>query len=163
MEVSEQTMEIRKATATDASNIAALGACVWVDTYATPGVYDNISRFIFSEFTPARMLAILQEKTVWVCSDHGSLKGYMVWGKEERGRIEIETLYVLPRCQHSGIGRQFIQTARTWPSKTFWLSVWEQNHRAIAFYLNLGFRETGELFFDLYGERIRNMVLEINT
>ena len=43
----------------------------------------------------------------------------------------------------------------------FWLSAWELNHKAIGFYKKNGFKEKGEIYFDLYGDKIRNIVLEI--
>jgi len=156
-------MEIRKALEFDALKIAALGMCVWVDTYATEGVDDKIARFIFSEFTEEKLLKSIKSKTVFVSSSNGSLLGYLVLGLDNGTKIEIETLYVLPKCQRAGVGKKLLEQVLKSQAKTFWLSTWELNRQAIAFYSKLGFKETGELYFDLSGDKIRNIVLEITT
>ena len=154
-------MKIRKAMESDAIKIAALGACVWVDTYATEGVSDKIARFILSEFTEESILEIIRYKTVFVASSNANLMGYIVFGPENNNKIEIETLYILPKYQRTGVGSKLIQITTELPAKSFWLSVWELNHQAINFYSKIGFIETGELYFDLYGDKIRNIVLEM--
>ena len=156
-------MEIRKAFASDALNIAAIGMCVWIDTYATEGVYDKISRFVFSEFTVEKILEIIKNKTVLVSINNSRLSGYIVLGPEKGNKIEIETLYVLPRYQLTGIGKKLIERSLKSQAKVYWLSAWELNRKAIKFYSKLGFQEKGELYFDLYGDKIRNIVFEIRT
>ena len=152
-------MKIRKAINSDAVNISALGICTWIDTYATTGVFDKISRYIHTEFTETKILEIIKSKTVYVCFEEDHLFGYMVLGPEDKNKIEIETLYVLPGFKRKGIGRMLLDHAAGSQSKTYWLSVWELNHNAIGFYINNGFKETGETHFDLYGDKIRNIIL----
>lgn len=153
-------MEIRKAINSDALNISALGMCVWVDTYATTGVFDKISKYIFSELTENKIFEIIRNKTVFVCSKEECLLGYIVLGPETENKIEIETLYVLPKFQEKGVGKLLLEHALLSQSTIYWLSVWELNHNAIGFYMKNGFKETGEMYFDLYGDKIRNVVLE---
>ena len=128
-------MEIRKAFASDALNIAAIGMCVWIDTYATEGVYDKISRFVFSEITEEKILEIIKSKTVLVSINNSRLSGYIVLGQEK-----------------------LIERSLKPHAKVYWLSAWELNRKAINFYSKLGFQEKGELYFDLYGDKIRNIV-----
>jgi diamine N-acetyltransferase len=156
------SMMIRKAKDSDASNIAALGMCVWVDTYAAEGVFDKISKFIFSEFTKQKILKLINSKTVFVSENEKCLLGYIVLGPAKGDKVEIETLYVLPRLHGAGLGKQLLEQVLKSPHKNFWLSTWELNHKAIGFYKKFGFEETDELYFDLYGDKIRNIVLEIS-
>ena len=161
--VQEEKMEIRKAVESDAANIAAVGMCVWVDTYATEGVFDNISRYVFCEFTKDKIIEVIRKKTVLIVSDDSCLLGYIMLNREQENKVEIETLYILPRFHRNGIGRLLIEEALKSFPKSFWVSVWELNHKAISFYTKIGFKETGELYFDLYGDKIRNIVLEFST
>ena len=156
-------MEIRRAIEGDAPDIGALSICVWVDTYATEGVYDKISKFVYSEFTEEKILEVIRNKIVYVATNEDNLTGYIVLSSDTDSKIEIETLYVMPKFQREGVGKQLIQQSLALAGKTIWLSTWELNHRAIAFYNKIGFKETGEIFFDLYGDKIRNVVLEIQT
>jgi ribosomal protein S18 acetylase RimI-like enzyme len=152
-------MEIRKAINPDSLNISSIGMCVWVDTYATTGVFDKISQYIHTELTEDKIHEIIKNKSVYVCSEEKCLFGYIVLGMEEDNKIEIETLYVLPKFQRKGIGKLLLEHSLS-EAKTYWLSAYELNHKAIAFYLKHGFKETGEMYFDLYGDKIRNIVLE---
>lgn len=133
--------------------------CVWTDTYATTGVFDKISEYIHTELTEDKIQEIIKNKTVYVCAEEKYLFGYIVLGAEEDNKIEIETLYVLPRFQGKGIGKLLLEHSLS-ETKTYWLSAWELNHKAIEFYFKHGFKETGEMYFDLYGDKIRNLVLE---
>ncbi len=154
--------QVRKAINSDALNISALGMCVWVDTYAVAGVFDKISRYIHSELTESRIIEIIKNRTVYVCTKEEYLFGYTVLGPEKDNKIEIETLYVLPGFQGQGIGKLLLTHALSQQSKKYWLSAWELNHKAFGFYMKNGFREAGETYFDLYGKKIRNVILEKN-
>ncbi|MCK4707835.1 MAG: GNAT family N-acetyltransferase, partial [Gammaproteobacteria bacterium] len=83
-------MKIRKATRSDALNISAIGACVWVDTYATEGVSDEISKYVATEFTAEKASLLIKNKTVLVSENENSILGYMVLGSEKNNKTEIE-------------------------------------------------------------------------
>jgi len=157
-------MKIRKADEHDAINVAAVGICVWVDTYATEGVFDRISQFVLTEFVEEKVRNAIRDKhVVGYFHEQGGLLGYIVLGPEADDKVEIENLYILPKFQGQGLGRGLIQYVRDFTVKPLWLSVWDLNAKAIGFYRKLGFEETGELIFDLYGEKIRNIVLELRV
>ena len=84
----------------------------------------------------------------------------MVLGPEKNNKTEIETLYILPGFQNNGLGSLFIEKAINISSSKLWLSAWIGNKKAIRFYNKMGFKERGELFFDLYEKKIRNIVFE---
>ncbi len=153
-------MNLRIAKESDAANIAAIGMRVWIDTYATTGVFDKISKYIFTEFSEEKIEKIIIQHSVVVSLEGLNIVGYMVLDDSAPDKTEIETLYVLPRFQNQGVGDQFIKRARELTKKPLWLSVWDQNFKAIRFYRKCGFKLNGELYFDLYGENIRNLVLE---
>ena len=52
---------IRRATPTDAANLAALSIEVWLDTYATDGIRHEISSYVLSEFTEENMLEAIAD------------------------------------------------------------------------------------------------------
>jgi len=156
-------MDTRKAIHSDAENLAALAICVWVDTYATYGVFDAISKYVFCELTVDKMTALIESKDVFVIQGENSLLGYIVLNAEKETKVEIETLYVLPGFQGKGLGTFLIEKAIDFVNAPVWLSVWDKNRKAINFYQRFGFEERGELYFDLYGIEIRNIVLELNS
>jgi diamine N-acetyltransferase len=155
-------MKIRKAITSDASNLAALGTCVWVDTYATKGVFDGISKYVFSELATEKILALIGSKDILVIQNENCLLGYIVLGSEKESKVEVETLYVLPKFQRQGLGRTLIKKALETVNVPLWLTVWDKNKKAIDFYERLGFEEQEEIYFDLYGTKVRNIVLELH-
>ena len=48
-------MTIRKASQEDALNISAVGAWVWIDTYATEGVFNYMFKYIAPEFSVQKL------------------------------------------------------------------------------------------------------------
>lgn len=153
-------MKIRRAVKADALNIATIGSCVWVDTYSTEGVSDNISDYIAEEFTQIKIEKLIEKKTVYIAKNESHTTGYMVLSQTKNSKIEIENLYILPRFQHNKIGSMLIQEAISSYSGLLWLSVWEENINAINFYRKHGFQQQGELFFKLKKHKIRNLIFE---
>jgi len=149
-------IEIREARLEDATQLAAIGSCVWVDTYATEGMKASIAQFVLTEFTNQTLINTITSKTVSVAVSSGHIVGYSVVCSET---AELEVLYVLPRFQRKRIGEQLLRVAKN-SGDSIWLSCWERNERAITFYKLHGFIEVGEAYFDLDGERHRNIVLE---
>ncbi len=148
---------IRTARYEDAESIAAVGQCVWIDTYATEGVSEALSNYVISFFAPDRIRDLLASKKVLVAEVGGHLVGYVVLNVGTAA-TEIDNLYVLPRFHHRGIGRTIIAHISKEHSH-LWLSCWEQNQNAVGFYTSIGFVEDGESFFDLNGELYRNIIL----
>ena len=152
---------IRTAKYEDAGSIAALGQCVWIDTYATEGVTEALSKYVISHFAPDRIRDLLAAKKVLVAEMDGHLVGYAVLSIGIDS-TEIDNLYVLPKFQHRGVGKKIIAHI-SMDHSHLWLSCWERNRSAIGFYASMGFVEDGESFFDLDGELYRNVILTRNT
>lgn len=149
-------MKIRKAEKADALNLAAMGLCVWIDTYATEGVRESLARYSLSEFTECKFLELIKARRVYIIEDDHAL-GYAVIAAREDA-VEIETFYVLPRFQGWGYGRKLMEYLKQlYPS--LWLSCWCKNEQALAFYTANGFLKTGETEFTLDGESYKNFVL----
>ena len=155
------SITIRKARLEDVESIAALGLCVWIDTYATQGLRFRLGNYALGLFARDKIQALLRARTVLVAEQAEHLVAYAVLAIDNES-TEVENLYVLPKFQRRGIGRTLINTIACEYSGV-WLACWEQNDRAIGFYKALGFIEHGESFFDLDGEQYRNVTLVLGT
>lgn len=71
----------------------------------------------------------------------------------------MTTLYVSQHFQGAGIGRKLLKNVEDLYGHPLWLSTWEENHNALAFYKRLGFQLVGKRHFDLEGELHSNHVL----
>jgi|TARA_R100000479_G_scaffold34767_1_gene15120 ribosomal protein S18 acetylase RimI-like enzyme len=65
--------------------------------------------------------------------------------------VEIERIYVVSGLQRKGVGKlllnKAIEKAQSLKIKTLWLSVWEKNKKAIAFYKKQGFTAFDNQFY----------------
>ena len=153
-------MVVRKASEKEAVLIAAIGQCVWVDTYATEGMRETIANYVLNEFTEENILKLIQSKDVFVLEAEKHLIGYTVVSTS--ATAEIETLYILPTFQGHGFGKELLNYALQ-HHHSVRLSCWERNTRAIEFYKRHGFTESGETYFEMEGERHRNVILTYHT
>ena len=157
---------IRKATPDDCLNLAALSLQVWLDTYATEGLRNNISSYVISTFTEGYFLQQISRPAynIWVFVEGEHLLGFIAVDLEseyedKQSGYEIETLYVSRHFQGRGIGSQLLKQIESIYGSPFWLSVWVNNNLAISFYKKQKFKLVGEINFELDGELHKNHVL----
>lgn len=157
----------------DAAPIAALAATVWITTYATAGVEPAFARHVLTEFTEPRWRDLLAApgRICWLAEQADAVVGFVELTlqapapvpRPSRAPAEIARLYVLERFTGQGIGRTLLRhgatSARTRGADELWLTVYEGNARALAFYRRTGWRDAGEYAFPLEGATYRNLLL----
>lgn len=164
-------LNIRSATSSDAANIAALAMQVWLHTYSREGIRQEISEFVFAEFTPPIIAKLIQDpaKTVLVACDNQHLLGYAVLQhgsvcpSDQELKNELATLYVHTHFAGQGIGTALLKACSEQGflldgSRAIWLKTWHRNSKAIAFYLKQGYTQIGSTFFQLGNEQHENFV-----
>ena len=160
---------IRRASHSDAVRLATLGMQVWLHTYAWNGISDAIAHYVQREFTPERMVALLQDAgaRVLVAENGENLLAYAVMRPEPhatRPGCELATLYVQAHFARCGLGRALLLAMQEMAqqetgSPALWLMVNTHNERAIAFYQANGMHIDGETFFDLDGTLHKNWIM----
>lgn len=154
--INHSRAQIREATPSDVPLLVTIGQCVWINTYATQGVRESISRYVLSEFTVGKFESLIDTQKVYVIEIGAHIIGYGVVSNSVP--YELETLYMLPALQRKGYGKALLGFMQS-KYATLKLSCWEENQKAIEFYLRCGFIEVGESYFEMEGERHRNIVL----
>lgn len=162
---------IRDGQAQDANQLSVLATQVWLHTYATEGITDDIAQYVRSELTPEKYLAALNELAtrVLVAEQGGSLVGLAVvrFGVPcptgANATTELQTLYVQEHFVGRGVGRSLLQAAeakaREHAGSALWLTVNAKSARAIAFYAQQGYANVGATHFVLGEARHENHVL----
>ncbi len=143
---------IRKATLEDCGIIVALGKKTFTETYLETGGNpmvqeyiekklsdDNISRELCNPFAWFFIGFINQQPVAFTRLRYDRIaKGF-----EHRKAVEVEHIYVLREYQGFKVGKvmmeKCIQVAMVENFEAIWLQVWQQNHRAIQFYIKAGF------------------------
>lgn len=164
-------IRIRPGSAGDAVAIAALATQVFLDTYARHGVRPDLAREAFHTYSEQAFSARLAETArKFIVAEHGeALVGFTevlcsnlsspassIFG------AELVRLYVQPRAQRAGIGRLLISDGEKLVAlhhlPSLWLTVWEGNVSALAFYRRMGYAEVGATTYSFEGNTYGNRV-----
>ena len=84
---------------------------------------------------------------------------------EEMGNesLEVERIYLKTKFQKHGLGKALlnkaIEIATERGKKKVWLGVWEKNESAIAFYMKMGFVQTGAHSFYMGDEEQLDFIM----
>lgn len=170
--VSKYAFALRPAVADDAITIAALSTQVFLDTYAAQGVFPHLAAEAFTEYSVEAFTGRLNDRArKFVLAEiGGGLVGFaevlITPEKAPAGDVsgaELVRLYVQPQTQGSGLGKALIGAAERLAStnllKAMWLTAWEKNRRALAFYARLGYADVGPGTYTFRGRTYGTRVL----
>lgn len=168
--------QIRKAAPSDNHALASLGAEVFRATFAHSCTEEQLQAFLDEAYTPDAIARDIADtsKDVLVATDApassssssspGKLLGfaYLTRGSSEpcvehlEKPVELQRLYIALGAHGRGLGKALScaadQLARDQGFATIWLGVWEENHKAQAFYRKMGYERIGEHVFDVGGD-----------
>lgn len=162
---------IRAGLPGDAQRLAVLAAQVWLHTYATDGISDDIAQYVLSELSTERFASALSapQTCILVAESGTSLVGFAAFRfgaacpTGASSVAELQTLYVQAPFLGRGIGRSLLQAAearaREQADCALWLTVNAKNARAMSFYARQGYRKVGMTYFALGTARHENHVL----
>ena len=159
----DNSVYIRKATARDCGIIVALGKKTFTETYLETGSNPVVQEYIEKKLSDENIGEELCNPAAWFYIgfvDHEPVAftrlrhDRVAKGLEDKRAIEVEHIYVLREYQGFKVGKEMmakcIEVAMQEQFETIWLQVWQQNHKAIRFYIKAGFvvYETTLLHYD---------------
>lgn len=164
---------VRRAEPTDAAAFASLCIRTFRDTYSGPCDPAEVERHIATHFTDARIAAELVDPaaSILVAEDNGALVGYTVLRPGSTTDcvtgarpVELARLYVERALHGAGVAALLMRACHEESARrggaTIWLSVWDRNERAMAFYRKHGFALVGTMPFDFGGTIYEDLVME---
>lgn len=145
-------MKIRKISLTDIEKLREIGRLTFSETFTLDNSEENINDYLESAFSIERLKIQLTAKNseFYFAEIEGNVIGYLKVNVGDsqtemklNNSLEIERIYVLKEFHGKNIGQvlleKAIQIARIQGNDLVWLGVWEQNSRAIRFYVKNGF------------------------
>ncbi|MEZ5291233.1 MAG: GNAT family N-acetyltransferase [Vicinamibacterales bacterium] len=154
------SVRIRRATPADAAALAELGARTFHDTFAADNRPEDMAAHLASAF------GVPQQTAELASTDYvtliGEIDGVMAAFAQVRRKtapdcvsgpapVELHRFYVDRPWHGAGVAAvlmaESLEAVRALGGRTVWLSVWERNPRAIAFYTKQGFRRAGTTEF----------------
>ncbi len=162
---------LRFAVPDDAAALSALAARTFQDTYAAFNTPANMAAHLAATFSPEQQRAEIEasDTMIIVAQRDEALIAYAHVARAivppqvgDAQALEIKRFYVDRAWHGCGVAQRLmtktILSAAERGAATVWLTVWNQNPRAIAFYRKVGFRDVGEYPFRL-GNEIQTDIL----
>ncbi len=167
-----QPLSIRLAGAGDAEALARFAARTFEETFAHSTSPADMAAYLAAHYSPEIQRAEIADvrATTLVAGDGRELLGYAQIRDNDvpccvadRGAIELVRLYVDRAWHGRGLAAALLTRAEFSAGErgagTMWLGVWENNHRAAAFYRKHGYVEVGEHVFMLGADAQRDLIL----
>jgi ribosomal protein S18 acetylase RimI-like enzyme len=167
------TLSIRTATAIDAEMLTELAWRTFYDAFGPMNSPENMEIYRGQNFTlqifsaqladprATFLIAEIEAAPVAFAKLYGGDVPDCVRGFAP---IEIERFYVDQQFHGKGVAQTLMQAcfdrARQSGHGTVYLGVWEDNHRAIAFYRKLGFEIVGSHVFHMGDEAQNDILME---
>lgn len=166
---------MRRATLEDAAALAALGSRLFVQAYDGAMDAADIAAYLSDTYGPAMQAAELADPgaALWLAhAPDGSRSGFALLRRRPvpvtgfpENAAELARIYVDRAWQGHRLGAMLlaacVSEARAWGADVLWLSVWQRNPRAVAFYQHLGLRIVGETDFVVGRDRQRDHVMTL--
>ncbi|WP_395645403.1 GNAT family N-acetyltransferase [Terricaulis sp.] len=145
----------RDATPEDAAAIAEFAGRTFCDTFAHLYPPEDLDAFLAAKYGADIQRAEMAEPLTryFIAIEGDRIAGYVMMGAldirvDEPGALELHRLYVDKDMKGKGVAQaltdEVIAWARAHNAPALYLSVWENNHRAQAFYKRYGFAHVGE-------------------
>ena len=158
---------LRTAERADASSLAALALEVWFATYIRHGINAHFADFALAHFTPDRFRGWIDDpRHILITSQNrDGIDGFVhidcnspdpVGGSVQ---TELTSLYIQPRHQGRGLGRDLLRAGLATQDGRIWLAVNCENDKARAFYHAHDFTKLGETDFKIGDQRYPNDIL----
>ncbi len=164
--MTQLAVRFRTATLDDTVGLAGFAERVFRETFGPHNRPEDMDAYCSAAFAVEQQRRELQDPdrhTVLAILD-GELAGYaqlctappppFVTGEAP---VEIHRFYVDPRWHGHGLAQalmtEVMDAAQNRGARTLYLSVWDRNHRAIAFYARYGFAHVGTKVFLLGADR----------
>ena len=165
-------VEVRRGVVADAAALAEFAARSFADAFAADNNPDDLQAHLTTSFGVPQQTRELDDpdEITLLAQSAGTLLGYAQVRVNrppdcitQPHAVEIHRFYVDRSAHGKGVALQLMNAAfdaaRSLQGKHVWLSVWERNPRAIAFYGKCGFIDVGSTNFFVGPDRQTDRVL----
>ena len=157
-----ENIEIGKVTLANIEQLQYISRQTFIETFSGVNTEDNMNKYLDESFNISRLtseiqnlnsefyFAVIDDKVV------GYLKincGDAQTELKNDNTLELERIYVLNEFHGKKVGQilfsKAIQVAEQMNVDYLWLGVWEENHKALKFYMKNGFTAFNKHVFRL--------------
>lgn len=162
----------RDAHAADAEALAAFAERTFTETFGHLYPSEDLANYVASKYRPHVIATEIAEPDTRyrLALREGAIIGYCKMGVvdmevDATDALELHRLYVDSSAKGAGVAQSLMDEALDWArgkgAKRMYLSVWENNARAQAFYRRYGFAHVGEHKFMVGRVADRDFILRL--
>lgn len=162
----------REAIEADAEALAAFARASWVATFGENYPRADLEAYLAKSFGADIQRAQISNpgESYLLAFEGDEIVGYCRMGPvdmpvDATGAVELHRLYVHARVQGKGVAAALMDQALEWArargARAIYLSVWENNPRAQAFYRRYGFADHSEWSFMVGGVADRDLIWKL--
>ena len=167
-------MEIRQVSIKDIENLKEIGKRTFVETYSSVNSEENMTEYLENKFSTEELNAELNDKNseFYFSEFDEKIIEYLKvnirqsqTNTKDKNALEIERIYVLKEFYGKKVGQSLyekaIKLAEENNAEYIWLSVWEENLRAIRFYKKNGFVPFDKHIFKLGNDEQSDIIMKL--
>ena len=168
-----EAIVIKKATLNDIHQLQIIGKQTFYETFSAVNTEQNMKKYMEEGFSIEKLTAELHnpESEFYFAVLDNKVIGYLKlnFGQSQTEALddkslEIERIYVLKEFHGKKVGQIFhekaMQIAKEKNVDYVWLGVWEENPRAINFYIKNGFVEFDKHIFQLGNDNQTDILMK---
>jgi ribosomal protein S18 acetylase RimI-like enzyme len=169
------SITIRKINLADLDMLQQISRETFQETFAASNTEENMNSYLSENLSTDKLRHELNnpDSLFYFAIHDTNVIGYLKINKgaaqsekiSDRS-IEIERIYALASYHGRGVGQRLLEfainKARDLNAAQIWLGVWEENHRAIAFYRKNGFIEFDRHEFRLGDDIQTDIMMKID-
>ncbi len=155
-------IEIKKVTLANIEQLQYIGRQTFIETFSGVNTEDNMSKYLDESFNISRLTSEIQNlnSEFYFAVIDAKVVGYLKINcgdaqteLKNDNTLELERIYVLKEFHGKKVGQilfnRAFQIAEQRKVDYLWLGVWEENHKALKFYMKNGFTDFNKHVFRL--------------
>jgi len=171
----EFSVKVRKALSKDVDLLIKLGKCCFYEAFNDATAPDDMEAYLTSTFQKTAIKnQLMDDRSLIFIADVGADPAGYVYSHpavtppciSDKAAIKLERLYLRKRYYGRSVGEALMQTSieesRYRGYQSVWLSSWELNSRANAFYKKWGFNVVGNQKFTVGSDIQNDLILSRN-
>jgi diamine N-acetyltransferase len=169
------TIEVYKIGLNEISQLQEIGRQTFYETFAESNSEENMQNYLTEGFTIEKLTSEINNPNseFYFATFENQIIGYLKinFGAaqtelKDNKTLEIERIYVVKDFYGKSVGQllydKAIQIANQKKVDYVWLGVWEENPRAIRFYIKNGFVEFDKHIFKLGNDEQTDIMMKLN-
>lgn len=170
-----ETIKIEKVTIADIQKLQNIGRQTFLETFSKPNTEENMNHYLSTSFAFDKLKKEIEnpDSEFFFAVLNDAVIGYLKTNLgdaqtelKDNNALEIERIYVSQEFLGKKVGQllydKALQIGKEKNVGYLWLGVWEQNHRALAFYKKNGFVEFDKHIFKLGDDPQTDIMMKLN-